>query len=68
MVLTNLYGRTHTQCTHIYQTEIITTMSHSPQVGLTKIIANSVDPDEAAHNELPHLIYIVCAPVLEFSI
>ena len=40
MVWTNLYGRTHTY-THtrmyIHRTVIVTTMSHSPQAGLTKI-------------------------------
>ena len=30
--------------------------------------ANSVDSDEAAHNELPHLVYTVCPVLFEFSV
>ena len=30
--------RMHAQCMHIHQTEVITTMSLSPQAGLAKII------------------------------
>ena len=35
----------------------------------TKIaeFANSVDLDEVAHNEPPHLVYTVCPVVFEFS-
>ena len=37
MAWTNLDGCTHNAPTHIHQTETVTTMSHSPQAGLTKI-------------------------------
>ena len=30
--------------------------------------ANSVDPDEVAHDEPPHLIYTVCLLVIKFVI
>ena len=29
---------TNNACMHIHQTEVVTTMSHSPQAGLTTII------------------------------
>ena len=47
MALTNPEGCTHNtctyaQCTYIHRTEIVTTMSHSPQAGLIKFIVISL--------------------------
>ena len=48
--------RVHAQRTHVHRTEVVTTMSRSPQASSPKIFefANRIHPDQAAHHEPPH--------------
>ena len=50
--------------THIHQTETVTTMSHSPQAGMTKTVEseNNVDPNEVAELDPHYLPFSLTIP------